>query len=108
MATKTRSEQPGRPGRPPALNADHTAVLRTITQEQPRSSLGEVTRELFRRAGVPVSVDTLHGYVWNDESPVSNALAVYVSYLRRKLGDSRLAVVETMRGVGYRLTRKAE
>lgn len=63
---------------------------------------------LFRRAGVPVSVDTLHGYVWNDESPVSNALAVYVSYLRRKLGDSRLAAVETMRGVGYRLTRKAE
>ncbi len=63
---------------------------------------------LFRRAGVPVSVDTLHDYVWNDESPVSNALAVYVSYLRRKLGDSRLAVVETMRGVGYRLTRKAE
>lgn len=63
---------------------------------------------LFRRAGVSVSVDTLHDYVWNDESPVSNALAVYVSYLRRKLGDSRLAAVETMRGVGYRLARKAE
>ena len=59
MATKTRSEQPGRPGRPPALNADHTAVLRTITQEQPRSSLGEVTRELFRRAGVMVSAVTV-------------------------------------------------
>lgn len=63
---------------------------------------------LFRRAGVPVSVDTLHDYVWSDESPVSNALAVYVSYLRRKLADSRLAAVETMRGVGYRLTRKTD
>jgi len=59
MATKTRSEQPGRPGRRPSLNADHTAVLRTITQEQPRSSLDEVTRELLRRAGVKVSTVTV-------------------------------------------------
>lgn len=59
MATKTRSEQQGRPGRRPALNADHTAVLRAITQEQPRASLDEVTRELFRRAGVKVSTVTV-------------------------------------------------
>ena len=59
MATKTRNEQPGRPGRRPSLNADHTAVLRTIIQEQPRSSLGEVTRELLRRAGVKVSTVTV-------------------------------------------------
>jgi Ribonuclease G/E len=38
-----------------SLNADHTMVLRAITQEQPRSSLDEVTRELFRCAGVKVS-----------------------------------------------------
>jgi DNA-binding response OmpR family regulator len=62
---------------------------------------------LFLRAGAPVSLDTLQDYVWKDEGPpASNALAVYVSYLRRKLRGSRLAVVETMRGVGYRLTRK--
>jgi DNA-binding response OmpR family regulator len=62
---------------------------------------------LFLRAGAPVSLDTLEGYVWNDDGPpASNALAVYVSYLRRKLRGSRLAVVETMRGVGYRLVRK--
>jgi putative transposase len=34
-------------------------VLRTIIQEQPRSSLDEVTRELFRRAGVKVSTVTV-------------------------------------------------
>jgi transposase len=38
-----------------SLNADHTMVLRAITQEQPRSSLDEVTRELFRCSGVKVS-----------------------------------------------------
>lgn len=62
---------------------------------------------LFLRAGAPVSIDTLQDYVWNDDvPPESNALAVYVSYLRRKLAGSRLAVVETMRGIGYRLARK--
>ena len=59
---------------------------------------------LFLRAGTPVSLDTLRTHVWNgDGMPESNALAVYVSYLRRKLRGSRLTTVETMRGVGYRL-----
>lgn len=51
--------QQGRTGRPPTLTAEHTAILRTITQEQPRSSLDEVTRELFRRSGVLVSTVTV-------------------------------------------------
>ena len=59
MAMRTRSAPPGRPGRRPALNAEHTAVLRLITQEQPRSSLDEVTRELLRRSGVKVSAPTV-------------------------------------------------
>jgi DNA-binding response OmpR family regulator len=64
---------------------------------------------LFLRAGAPVSIDTLQDYVWNEEGPPeSNALAVYVSYLRRKLRGSRRAVVETMRGIGYRLSSKSE
>ncbi len=59
MARKTRGEQPRRPGRKPSLNAQHVAVLRAITREQPRSSLDEVTRELFRRAGVMVCTVTV-------------------------------------------------
>lgn len=59
MATKERIEQSGRAGRRPSLNADHVAVLRAIIQEQPRASLGEVTRELFRRAGAKVSTVTV-------------------------------------------------
>jgi DNA-binding response OmpR family regulator len=63
---------------------------------------------LFMRAGAPVSVDTLQDYVWKDDFPrESNALAVYVSYLRRKLRTSRLAVLESVRGIGYRLTRRS-
>ena len=59
MAAKGRVEQPRRPGRRPSLDADHTALLRAITQEQPRSSLDEVMRELLRRAGVKVSTVTV-------------------------------------------------
>ena len=63
---------------------------------------------LFLRAGSPVSIDTLLDYVWKEDfPPESNALAVYVSYLRRKLSASRLAALESIRGVGYQLTRKA-
>lgn len=50
---------PHPPGRKPALNADHLEVLRAITQEQPRSSLDEVTRELQRRSGTVVCSATV-------------------------------------------------
>ncbi len=59
MGKRAQIEQPGRPGRKPSLNTEHTAVLRAITREQPRSSLDEVTRELFRRSGVKVSTVTV-------------------------------------------------
>jgi two-component system, OmpR family, response regulator MtrA len=62
---------------------------------------------LFISAGAPVPVGTLQDYVWKEEFPrESNALAVYVSYLRRKLSASRLATLESIRGVGYRLARR--
>ena len=59
MVKRVQIEQAGRPGRKPSLNAEHTKVLRAITREQPRSSLDEVTRELFRRSGVKVSTVTV-------------------------------------------------
>lgn len=55
----TTKKQGGRPGRKPSLTAEHVAVLRAITTEQPRSSLDEVTRELLRRAGIKVSTVTV-------------------------------------------------
>jgi DNA-binding response OmpR family regulator len=62
---------------------------------------------LFLRAGAPVSAETLYDYVWREEGThTSNSLAVYVGYLRRKLTGSRVAVVETLRGQGYRLSQR--
>jgi len=59
MVTKNEARQARRGGRRPSLNAEHVQVLRAIAREQPRSSLDEVTRELFRRAGVKVSTVTV-------------------------------------------------
>jgi DNA-binding response OmpR family regulator len=64
---------------------------------------------LFLRAGAPVSAETLYDYVWREEGThTSNSLAVYVGYLRRKLTGSRVAVLETLRGQGYRLSQRRE
>ena len=41
--------------------------------------------------------------VWGHEFYDENNVEVYVRYLRRKLGDSERELIETVRGVGYRL-----
>jgi DNA-binding response OmpR family regulator len=49
-----------------------------------------------------LSREQLLSHVWGyDYDPGSNIVEVYVRYLRRKLGDE---VIETVRGMGYRLT----
>jgi DNA-binding response OmpR family regulator len=57
---------------------------------------------LVEADGAPVSAEELLEHVWDAETdPFSNTVAVTVGRLRRKLGDPPL--VETVRGVGYRL-----
>jgi DNA-binding response OmpR family regulator len=56
---------------------------------------------LLRHAGQVLSREQLLSHVWGyDFDPGSNVVDVYVRYLRKKLGDG---VVETVRGMGYRL-----
>ena len=55
----------------------------------------------FRHPGQVLSREQLLDRVWGyDYSPGSNIVDVYVGYLRKKLGNN---VVETVRGMGYRL-----
>ena len=56
----------------------------------------------LRHAGQVLSREQLLSHVWGyDFDPGSNVVDVYVRYLRRKLGSD---VVQTVRGMGYRLT----
>ncbi len=60
---------------------------------------------LARNAGVVLTHSTLYEQVWNyDFGPDSKNLAVYMSYLRRKVdGDTDTPILHTVRGVGYTL-----
>jgi len=56
---------------------------------------------LLRRPGRVITKVEILDHVWDAAAEVSpNAVEVYVGYLRRKLGRD---LVETVRGVGYRL-----
>jgi len=57
---------------------------------------------LFRHPGQVLSREQILSHVWGfDHDPGSNVVDVYIGYLRRKLGQD---AIETVRGVGYRLT----
>jgi two-component system response regulator MprA len=59
---------------------------------------------LVRNAGIVLDRTTIHTRIWGyDFGPDSKNLAVYVSYLRRKLGPPD--PIRTVRGVGYRVDR---
>ncbi len=61
-----------------------------------------LAEEFIRNAGQVLSREQLLSRVWGyDFDPGSNVADVYVGYLRQKLGSDR---IETVRGVGYRLT----
>jgi DNA-binding response OmpR family regulator len=59
--------------------------------------------ELLRAAGTVVSAEELLERAWDEHiDPFTNVVRVTVMKLRRKLGDPQL--IETVPGVGYRLT----
>jgi two-component system, OmpR family, copper resistance phosphate regulon response regulator CusR len=59
----------------------------------------------FRHPGQVLSRDQLLSHVWGyDYDPESNIVDVYVGYLRKKLGETRIS---TVRGMGYRLEQRA-
>lgn len=62
---------------------------------------------LARRQGRPVKKPELVEDVWDADEIVPNVVEVHISRLRDKLGD-RAWMIETLRGVGYRLRTERE
>ena len=68
----------------------------------------ELLRELLMSAGDVVSKDDLLDRIWPDVTVVEASLPTAVGKLRRALGDDRGAaskIIETVPGIGYRLSR---
>ena len=63
---------------------------------------------LVRNAGIVLDQSTIYERIWGyDFGPDSKNLAVYIGYLRRKIDtDGRLALIHTVRGVGYTVRAK--
>ena len=102
--------------RPEAAGADQMRLThrdmvldlrtRTLTLEDRTVELSArefaLAETFMRHPGQVLSREQLLSAVWGlDFDPGSNVVEVYVSYLRNKLGRQR---VETVRGMGYRLT----
>ncbi|MFI6577584.1 response regulator transcription factor [Nocardiopsis sp. NPDC050513] len=59
---------------------------------------------LVRNAGIVLDHATIYDRIWGyDFGPESKNLAVYISYLRRKLEVGGPPLIQTVRGVGYTL-----
>jgi DNA-binding response OmpR family regulator len=98
-------------------DAGETTLLRSgdlvLDLRTRRAQVGERSVELtareyallevfLRHADQVLSREQLLSHVWGyDFDPGSNVVEVYVRYLRKKLGDG---VIDTVRGMGYRLS----
>lgn len=95
--------------------ADLTLDLgaRTATRDGTEISLTKIEFDLLelllRNAEQVLSYDMILDRVWGyGEAPASNALAVFVGFLRRKLEENgRSRLVHNVRGVGYVLRAKS-
>src|SRR6516225_581011 len=98
------------PSRPPLLTHEDLALdpaRRSVTRggqpvELARKELA-VLETLMEAAGATVSAEELLERVWDEHTdPFTNVVRMTIMTLRRKLGEP--AIVETVIGVGYRMT----
>jgi two-component system response regulator MprA len=97
-------------GAAPGLEVDAIRLAPDRHGFEAHGAFVELTRteygllELFlRNPGIVLSPETIYDRVWGyDFGPTSNALRVYVGYLRRKLAEAGVdGWIHTIRGVGY-------
>lgn len=89
-------------------------VSRSVTRDAQEIELSAreymILEYLARQQGRIVTRATLEEHIWNEElQPNSNIVDVYIARLRRKLDDNHeVKLLETVRGVGYRLRESPE
>ncbi|MGW0058485.1 response regulator transcription factor [Streptosporangium sandarakinum] len=68
----------------------------------------ELLHYLMRNAHRTVTREQIMRHVWNStETTSTNTIAVHVKRLRARLGDTDDRLIQTVRGVGYRLVDRA-
>jgi two-component system response regulator MprA len=107
LVRRTSFDEPGREVQVADLRIDEAArrAWRGDREMELTRTEFDLLQVLARNAGIVLGPSTIYDRVWGyDFGPDSKALAVYISYLRRKTeqaGETRL--IHTVRGVGYTL-----
>ena len=80
-------------------------VWRARTEIELSKTEFDLLELLVRNAGIVLDHSVIYDRIWNyDFGPDSKNLAVYISYLRRKVDNGDLPkLIHTVRGVGYTL-----
>jgi two-component system OmpR family response regulator len=84
------------------LNEDSHEVSRNGEEIALTATEFELLRFLMRNPRRVLSKARILDRVWNyDFGGQANVVALYISYLRRKIDARRSAMIHTMRGAGY-------
>ncbi len=107
LLRRTRYEEPSAALVVADLRLDETArrVWRGEREVELTKTEFDLLHLLMRNAGVVLAQGSIYEQIWGyDFGPDSKNLAVYIGYLRRKLGDDGAPqLIRTVRGVGYSL-----
>jgi len=98
---------PGKTYRCGPLSVDDTAHLATRGGQQIDLSPTEykLLRYLLRNTGLVLSRDQILDHVWDyDFVGETNVVDTYISTLRKKVDSGQPRLIQTVRGVGYRMT----
>lgn len=107
LLRRVRSDEPDatEPLQLSDLRIDPTArrVWRSGREVELSKTEFDLLELLVRNHGIVLDHSTIYDRIWGyDFGPDSKNLAVYISYLRRKLeGDGDSKLIHTVRGVGY-------
>jgi two-component system, OmpR family, response regulator MprA len=90
------------------LDRDARRVWRGEREVELSKTEFDLLELLLRNQGVVLEHSTIYDRIWGyDFGPDSKNLAVYISYLRRKLDDGDVKLIHTVRGVGYTMRADA-
>ena len=94
-----------------SLEFDRTAMQFRVDGEDVKMTVKElaIMELLMSHPGVVFSRERILSNVWGmDKDPMTNVVDVYIGKLRKKIeGDSEKPLIETLRGLGYRLNEPA-
>jgi two-component system, OmpR family, response regulator VanR len=89
------------------INMDNREIVYNGVQIQLTKVEFRILKILAENKNMVVSKDKIIHYVWDeDSSATDNALGIHITRLRKKIKCNHSQIIETVWGLGYRLSHK--